>query len=173
MSCPCSSGPTLGRNPTGNGCTRTSWRSSKTRRVKCTSWGRSFARPCKQFPGSVPAYQLIDGQQRLTTLTVVLAGIRDVARVRGIGDLAEEITEDYLVHKRKQDTERFKVLPRVGDREALSAIIEGKETAPFSPCVWSTLGGSSGTRSYTDPEKTRRQFSATSSRQSGGGFPWW
>ncbi len=28
--------------------------------------------PTSHFPGSVPAYQLIDGQQRLTTLTLLL-----------------------------------------------------------------------------------------------------
>ncbi len=85
----------------------------------------------KSVPGCLPAYQLIDGQQRLTTLTVALAAIRDVARDRGLTELAEEITEDYLVHKRKQDLERFKVLPRIGDRDALKAIIENSNLAPF------------------------------------------
>jgi hypothetical protein len=85
----------------------------------------------KSVPGCLPVYQLIDGQQRLTTLTVALAAIRDVARDRGLTDLAEEITEDYLIHKRKQDLERFKVLPRLGDRDALRAIIEADSLAPF------------------------------------------
>ncbi|NLE61769.1 MAG: DUF262 domain-containing protein, partial [Planctomycetes bacterium] len=85
----------------------------------------------KSVPGCLPAYQLIDGQQRLTTLTVALAAIRDVARDRGLTDLAEEITEDYLVHKRKLDLERFKVLPRLGDRDALRAIIEADSLVPF------------------------------------------
>lgn len=56
----------------------------------CTSIKRPF--------GDVPAYQLIDGQQRMTTLTVLLAAIRDVAREHGLDDLAEEIHENYLVH---------------------------------------------------------------------------
>ena len=86
----------------------------------------------KSVPGTLPVYQLIDGQQRLTTLTVALAALRDVARDRGLTDLAEEITEDYLIHKRKQDLERFKVLPRTGDREALKAIVEADDLAPFA-----------------------------------------
>lgn len=85
----------------------------------------------KSVPGCLPVYQLIDGQQRLTTLTVALAAIRDVARDRGLTVLAEEITEDYLIHKRKQNLERFKVLPRLDDRDALRAIIEADSLAPL------------------------------------------
>ncbi len=88
--------------------------------------------PTSHFPGSVPAYQLIDGQQRLTTLTILLAAIRDVAVMRNLSSLAEEVTEDYLLHKRKQGSERFKVLPRFGDREALNAIVEGQDLTPYS-----------------------------------------
>lgn len=84
------------------------------------------------FPGSVPAYQLIDGQQRLTTLTVLLAAVRDVALARGLKDMPEEVSEDYLLHKRKTGIERYKVLPRLGDREALTAIIEGQDSSAFS-----------------------------------------
>ena len=87
--------------------------------------------PAPHFPGSVPAYQLIDGQQRLTTLTLLLAAIRNVAFSRNLTNLAEEISEDYLCHKRKLGTERYKVLPRLGDREALIAIIDGNDLASY------------------------------------------
>jgi len=83
-------------------------------------------------PGDIPVYQLIDGQQRLTTLSVLLASIRDVARSRGVNDLAEEISEDYLIHKRRQGLERFKVLPRLGDRDALQAIVESRDVSPYA-----------------------------------------
>ena len=82
--------------------------------------------PTSHYPGSVPSYQLIDGQQRLTTLTLLLAALRDVAVSRKVKDLPDEVSEDYLLHKRKQGTERYKVLPRLGDREALTAIVEGQ-----------------------------------------------
>ena len=82
--------------------------------------------PTAHVPGEVPAYQLIDGQQRLTTLTILLAALRDVASEQGFDDLAEEITEDYLVHKRKKALQRYKVVPRIGDREALIGVVEGK-----------------------------------------------
>lgn len=82
--------------------------------------------PTDHVPGEVPAYQLIDGQQRLTTLTLLLSALRDVASEQGVDDLAEEITEDYLIHKRKKALQRYKVVPRIGDREALIAVVEGK-----------------------------------------------
>ncbi len=88
--------------------------------------------PTSHYPGNIPAYQLIDGQQRLTTLTILLASVRDVALVRGLKDLAEEVSEDYLLHKRKQGIERYKVLPRLGDREALTAIVEAQDLKPHA-----------------------------------------
>ena len=56
--------------------------------------------PTPTMPGEIPAFQLIDGQQRLTTLTLFLSALRDVATEKGFEELAEEITEDYLIHKR-------------------------------------------------------------------------
>ena len=84
--------------------------------------------PFNHVPAETPRYQLIDGQQRLTTLTIALAGLRDVARLNGLADLADEIHEDYLVHKRRQDLERFKVVPRLEDRENYAKVLDG--TAP-------------------------------------------
>lgn len=85
-----------------------------------------------RLPGNSSAFQLIDGQQRITTLTILLSAIRDVARSRGLSDFAEEVTEDYLLFKRKQGSDRYKVLPRLGDREVLTAMIEGHDMAAFA-----------------------------------------
>ncbi len=85
-----------------------------------------------RLPGNNSAFQLIDGQQRITTLTILLAAIRDVARSRNLVDFAEEVTEDYLLFKRRTGNERYKVLPRLGDREVLTAMIEGHDLSPFT-----------------------------------------
>ena len=85
-----------------------------------------------RLPGNNSAFQLIDGQQRITTLTILLAAIRDVARSRNLNDFAEEVTEDYLLFKRKQGNDRYKVLPRLGDREVLTAMIEGHDLSGFT-----------------------------------------
>jgi hypothetical protein len=81
--------------------------------------------PFNHIPGDGPRYQLIDGQQRLTTLSLALAALRDVARSKGHDDLAEEIHEDYLIHKRRQDLQRFKVILRFEDRHKYALVIDG------------------------------------------------
>ncbi len=84
--------------------------------------------PFHHVPGDGPRYQLIDGQQRLTTLTLALAALRDVARLNDLDDFADEIHEDYLTHRRRQGLDRFKVIPRLEDRHSYELAIEG--TAP-------------------------------------------
>ncbi len=81
--------------------------------------------PFKPVPGQVTPYQLIDGQQRLATLTIALAALRDTAKLNALVGLADEIHEDYLVHRRRSGAQRFKVVPRPGDRIDYQTIIEG------------------------------------------------
>lgn len=38
---------------------------------------------------------------------------------------SDEIHEDYLIHRRRQGVQRFKVVPRLGDRRDYESIIEG------------------------------------------------
>ena len=78
-------------------------------------------------PTEIPAYQLIDGQQRLTTLTIFLCALRDVAISWEKTELAQEIEEDYLIHRRKSGLQRYKVLPRIGDRETLTAMVDRRD----------------------------------------------
>lgn len=77
-------------------------------------------------PGEIPAYQLIDGQQRLTTLTVMLSALRDVAREKQLDKFANKVHEDCLIHRNEEDLQRYKVVPRIGDRKPLIAVIDGK-----------------------------------------------
>ena len=67
-------------------------------------------------PGVVPAYQVIDGQQRLTTLSLLLCAVRDSAASRKWGELSAEVEDSYLVHRHKKGSERYKVFPRQRDR---------------------------------------------------------
>lgn len=61
----------------------------------------------------------------MATITVALAALRDVARSSGLANLADEIHEDFLVHRRRQGAQRFKAVPRLGDRSEYESIIEG------------------------------------------------
>src|SRR5437763_1605463 len=49
--------------------------------------------PVNQMPGEMPEFQLIDGQQRLTTLTIVLSALRDLAIENVFVELAEDLRE--------------------------------------------------------------------------------
>jgi hypothetical protein len=82
--------------------------------------------PLAPTPGALPTWQVIDGQQRLTTVTLLLAALRDICRERGREELAAEISETCLINTHKTGLDRYKVITRVGDREVLERIVEGK-----------------------------------------------
>ncbi|MUL38577.1 DUF262 domain-containing protein [Gloeocapsopsis dulcis] len=80
------------------------------------------------IPGTadgISPFVVIDGQQRLTTLTIVLAVLRNYLR-KSDKSVADEVQELYLINKFKKDNDFYKVLPTQGDREAYQSIITGK-----------------------------------------------
>lgn len=74
---------------------------------------------------SYPTYQVIDGQQRIITLSLLLTALRNLCRDAGHADLAAEITNSVLVHQYKQGSERFRVYPRQRDREEFTGAVNG------------------------------------------------
>ncbi len=81
----------------------------------------------KHQPGIVPGYQVIDGQQRLMTLSLLLCAVRNTAREKGWEELAAEVEEIYLIHKFKKSRERYKIFPRIRDRECYIALVDNQE----------------------------------------------
>ena len=77
--------------------------------------------PTTSVPEGVAKYLLIDGQQRLTTVFVLMAVLRDQK-----GELADEIHNTLLVNQYKKGDDRLKLLPTQFDRTAFHALIEGK-----------------------------------------------
>lgn len=75
---------------------------------------------------------LIDGQQRLTTLLIILALLRDKAKEAGNEKLAKEIEEDYLVNRFLTGIDRYKLLPTHMDCEVLNGIMEGHVSDDYS-----------------------------------------
>lgn len=72
-------------------------------------------------------YLVVDGQQRLTTLTMLLAAMRDVYK-ENFPDASDaaEIEENVLVHRHKTThPERFRLWPTQADREIFVEIIDG------------------------------------------------
>ena len=78
---------------------------------------------------SVPQLLVIDGQQRLTTLALLLAAL---GRVLGDGDTDIGITPKklasyYLFNDLESDDLRYKLLLTRSDKETLTHLLEGKE----------------------------------------------
>jgi hypothetical protein len=66
--------------------------------------------PARSVPEGVTKLILIDGQQRLTTVLVLLAAIRDKARHLP-GTLADKVDDLYLKNRHQEGTDILKVLP--------------------------------------------------------------
>jgi hypothetical protein len=79
-------------------------------------------------PGMMSSLLVIDGQQRLTTLSLLLCAIRDLARARDDRSrLADQIEDEYLVHKYSKGNERYRLFPRQRDRHVYLALIDAKQ----------------------------------------------
>ena len=74
---------------------------------------------------------VIDGQQRLTTISLLLLAIRDLARSSKIEidekNLHEQIEERFLISKWAKDEDRIKLRPVKSDRDALVKLFGDEE----------------------------------------------
>lgn len=84
--------------------------------------------PVNANPTGVQQFVVIDGQQRLTTLLVLLSVIRDKAEEDALFELAAEINETMLVNRFKKGEEYFKLLPTQVDKEIFKRIIRNEIT---------------------------------------------
>ena len=84
--------------------------------------------PVNANPTGVQQFVVIDGQQRLTTILVLLSVIRDKAEEDGLPELAAEINETMLVNRFKKGEEYFKLLPTQVDKDVFKRIIKNEIT---------------------------------------------
>ena len=82
--------------------------------------------PTTSVPHGVAKYLLIDGQQRLTTVLILLAVLRNKAREIGNNKLADKIHNTLLVNQYEDGYDFYKLLPTQVDRSAYKAIIDGR-----------------------------------------------
>lgn len=95
--------------------------------------GSVVMHPTNTVPTGVSKYAVIDGQQRLTTLFILLLALRDTAYTAGNPRLAERITDTYLANKYAPLHERYKLLPTQADRAAFRQLADrapGTEAVP-------------------------------------------
>ncbi|GAA1636753.1 GmrSD restriction endonuclease domain-containing protein [Actinoplanes couchii] len=74
-------------------------------------------------PAGVQSWLVVDGQQRLTTLGILLCAIRDHVRDTD-PQLAAKIDDLYLFNKYASGADRYTLLPTKADRAAWIALIE-------------------------------------------------
>ena len=77
-------------------------------------------------PGQHTTFHMIDGQQRLATLSLLLAAARNVARQKNQLELADEIHNEYLVHPRKKGEQHYRMLPKERDHDTYVSIVTGE-----------------------------------------------
>ncbi len=74
-------------------------------------------------PGQHTRFHLIDGQQRLTTSSILMVAIRNVARTVGQNELADEIHNFFLVHPIKKGDQHLRLLPKEHDHDNYRSIV--------------------------------------------------
>jgi alkylated DNA nucleotide flippase Atl1 len=75
-------------------------------------------------PAGVAEYLVVDGQQRLTTLSILLCAIRDHRARTESPEHRERIDQQYLINRWKSEKQRLKLLPTQADRDSYRACVE-------------------------------------------------
>lgn len=88
--------------------------------------GSIVTMPAISVPEGVTKYLLIDGQQRLTTIFILLSLLRDNAKQIPQQELTEEINNTLLVNPYKKDSDYFKLQPTQVDRISFQKLIQSE-----------------------------------------------
>ncbi len=80
-------------------------------------------------PEGTRKYTLIDGQQRMTTLFILLSVVREQAEQID-GSLYSEILENSLINKFVNEEDRIKLMPTQADRDSFASVVDGKSPEP-------------------------------------------
>src|SRR6266567_1094809 len=89
--------------------------------------GSMVTLPTNSVPEGVTKYLLIDGQQRLTTIFIILALLRDQAKRSGQQQLANEIENTLLVNPYKGGLDYYKLQPTQVDRLSFHDLIHSRQ----------------------------------------------
>lgn len=88
--------------------------------------GSIVTMPTTSVPEGVTKFLLIDGQQRLTTVFILLALLRDMAKKNGSEELSDEINQTMLINPFKKGSDYFKLLPTQVDRASFQNLIQSE-----------------------------------------------
>src|SRR5271157_6372887 len=85
--------------------------------------GAVVTMPARSVPVGVSKFLIIDGQQRLTTISILMCAVRDMLTPEQQG-ARRRIQQFYLTNDGSEGTEFFKLLPTQGDRAAYASLIQ-------------------------------------------------
>ncbi len=85
--------------------------------------GAVVTMPARSVPVGVSKFLIIDGQQRLTTISLLMCAVRDSLGADAQGP-RERIQKFYLTNFGFEGAEYFKLLPTQGDRDAYASLIQ-------------------------------------------------
>lgn len=96
--------------------------------------GAIVCSPAEDLATGFPRWQVIDGQQRLTTLTLLFTAMRDylleTERKEVNGITAARIEDEYLTNRHERKHHRYRLLLRRHDRDALCRLVDNKKPFP-------------------------------------------
>jgi uncharacterized protein with ParB-like and HNH nuclease domain len=94
--------------------------------------------PARAVPVGVSKFLIIDGQQRLTTISLLMCAVRDTLGADQ-QSARRRIQNFYLTNDGYEGTEFFKLLPTQGDRDAYASLIQESVTGVLESQVKKAL----------------------------------
>ena len=85
------------------------------------------------LPGQIKKEIIIDGQQRITTLSLLMIAIARTYEKIGQENVATVIRKNYLINEDGKDEEKYKLLPTNQDKETYLALVDGIENELKNP----------------------------------------
>lgn len=82
--------------------------------------------------GTIPAFKLVDGQQRLTTISILLSALAFIVKERDASKSLYKKIRKQIINPDEEGELRYKIMPttKYGDREVFFAIVDEKDTLP-------------------------------------------